>query len=472
VSGGKASKFATLRWAYSREDLSGTEKSVLAYLAYRANDETGECFPGQVLMAKECSLTDRSVRRALASLKEKGLLTSQRRFQNSDIHTLALPGPDAIPDSVAGIIRDSMPDMAIPDPMSAMDADRSGSIPDSVSVDTGFCVQPFRTQCPSIPVTESDKRSPKNQVETSEGKNRKTHPLKPPVDNSPAPIATRPQPFEAPIEQGKALWRDSHTPVLAQLGRQRGFATPARAKAQGGFPWEARQASLQELLRLYPVTNRRQNARLLYHGLFEGADNLDPDFIDKVLEGAKRAAHHRTLNLENWLRVRGWETDRAVSRWLEPGYRPHPDDVTAAGKLFMELFPWPKGTGPRSHSKALAEFRLTVSAKTSQSRFNPKMEAILDGLRRFVDQADPSTGYGKIDAVNWLRRKRWLDSDYEPSMPLHVAPMAQQPAQQARADTRPAQGELIEPAMSRDEARRYASTRVAEAKAAMAANRR
>lgn len=62
--------------------ISCRSKTVLAFLSYCANRE-GKCFPSIARIAKECAVSPNTVRRALAELKEKGLLSIETRIVKS-----------------------------------------------------------------------------------------------------------------------------------------------------------------------------------------------------------------------------------------------------------------------------------------------------------------------------------------------------------------------------------------------------
>ena len=88
-----------MTWAW-QQDLDPSDKLVLLALANRTNHETGVCFPGQKLLAQECSMSDRSVRRHLKNLEAQGLITrrprmrSEGRGRTSDEYRIAFVQPD------------------------------------------------------------------------------------------------------------------------------------------------------------------------------------------------------------------------------------------------------------------------------------------------------------------------------------------------------------------------------------------
>lgn len=59
-------------------ECSSTEKLVLLCLAHHLNSATGQCNPSQARIAALTGLTDRSVRKAMASLTERGLIRTLR----------------------------------------------------------------------------------------------------------------------------------------------------------------------------------------------------------------------------------------------------------------------------------------------------------------------------------------------------------------------------------------------------------
>ena len=88
-----------MTWAW-QQDLEPVDKLVLLALANRSNHETGVCFPGQQLLAQECSMSDRTVRRHLKRLEELGLIERRARMRGegrgrtSDEYRIAYFQPD------------------------------------------------------------------------------------------------------------------------------------------------------------------------------------------------------------------------------------------------------------------------------------------------------------------------------------------------------------------------------------------
>jgi DNA-binding transcriptional ArsR family regulator len=72
-------------WVLSIEDqdLNGTRRLVLYLLAEHHNGETGDCFPGRELLAREAGTTPRAVTRALNWLKDAGYVKSARRHREN-----------------------------------------------------------------------------------------------------------------------------------------------------------------------------------------------------------------------------------------------------------------------------------------------------------------------------------------------------------------------------------------------------
>lgn len=66
-----------VKWAI-RQQLTATQKLVLIVLAEHG-DKDGRCFPGQELLCRETSLSERAVRNAIHVLREVGLIEVRRR---------------------------------------------------------------------------------------------------------------------------------------------------------------------------------------------------------------------------------------------------------------------------------------------------------------------------------------------------------------------------------------------------------
>lgn len=88
-----------MTWAFG-QDVEPPAKLVLLALANRTNHETGMCFPGQELIAEECSMSVRTVRRHLKTLEDCGLLERRMRMsregrgRTSDSYRLLIDQPD------------------------------------------------------------------------------------------------------------------------------------------------------------------------------------------------------------------------------------------------------------------------------------------------------------------------------------------------------------------------------------------
>jgi hypothetical protein len=84
--------FATSRWA--RSDRPGGLPEPLAFtllvLATYAN-EHGACWPPIGDLAHDLECSERTVKRRLADLRDRGLVSSQRRPNRSSLHRLAVP---------------------------------------------------------------------------------------------------------------------------------------------------------------------------------------------------------------------------------------------------------------------------------------------------------------------------------------------------------------------------------------------
>jgi DNA-binding transcriptional MocR family regulator len=68
-----------MTWAFE-QDVEPNAKLVLLALANRTNHETGVCYPGQELLGRECSMSDRTIRRHLNTLEERRLIQRRARM--------------------------------------------------------------------------------------------------------------------------------------------------------------------------------------------------------------------------------------------------------------------------------------------------------------------------------------------------------------------------------------------------------
>lgn len=91
---------AAMTWAWgqgkpdAKEPLTDGEKLTLMALADHADDD-GECWPGQKYLAEKCGTTDRTIRRRLKTLQDKGYITREHRqredgSRTSDLIVLAM----------------------------------------------------------------------------------------------------------------------------------------------------------------------------------------------------------------------------------------------------------------------------------------------------------------------------------------------------------------------------------------------
>lgn len=67
-------------WAWKQDCPTPNSRYVLLYLAMRADDDTGYCYPGQKTIAKHTGLSERTVRDAMAALEERGLIVRKARY--------------------------------------------------------------------------------------------------------------------------------------------------------------------------------------------------------------------------------------------------------------------------------------------------------------------------------------------------------------------------------------------------------
>ena len=68
-----------MTWAFE-QDVDPNAKLVLLAIANRSNHETGLCFPGQQLLGRECSMSERTIRRHLKTLEAAGLVRRRPRM--------------------------------------------------------------------------------------------------------------------------------------------------------------------------------------------------------------------------------------------------------------------------------------------------------------------------------------------------------------------------------------------------------
>lgn len=113
-------------------DLSASEKLVLLALADRADNKGRNCWPSVSTLAESTSQTDRTVRRALSSLEQKGHLTRKHREGTStqyDIHPVA-----------NGAVKEAL----TPDTVSVLTLcppDTMSGTPDTVSPNTSITIK-------------------------------------------------------------------------------------------------------------------------------------------------------------------------------------------------------------------------------------------------------------------------------------------------------------------------------------------
>lgn len=124
--------YRSTEWAY-KLTLPRAEKAVIVYLAARADDDKGTCYPGQANIANSTGFSDRTVRRALKNLEAHSIIRRVRRFdqngyRNSDLYVLDLTmTPDRLPDMVTSGHGDQWP--------------KPARLPDKTDAPTGHGVQ-------------------------------------------------------------------------------------------------------------------------------------------------------------------------------------------------------------------------------------------------------------------------------------------------------------------------------------------
>jgi DNA-binding transcriptional MocR family regulator len=70
--------FEAMAWAV-KQDLPVKQKITLLMLANRINSDTGRCFPSVKGLAADCGMSETSVKEALRSLKDAGLIVAHER---------------------------------------------------------------------------------------------------------------------------------------------------------------------------------------------------------------------------------------------------------------------------------------------------------------------------------------------------------------------------------------------------------
>ena len=76
-----------ITWAVNRPCPTPTSKLVLFLLANYANQKN-ECFPSERHLAEKCGVTDRSVRRALTLLIQKGYISVSKRGGRTNLYKI------------------------------------------------------------------------------------------------------------------------------------------------------------------------------------------------------------------------------------------------------------------------------------------------------------------------------------------------------------------------------------------------
>jgi hypothetical protein len=78
------------RWAFEQRTGCASSKLVLVALADAASDNDGTCFVGEMLLTERTELSLRTVRDALKSLEEQGLIKRMRRYRQGGYRTTDL----------------------------------------------------------------------------------------------------------------------------------------------------------------------------------------------------------------------------------------------------------------------------------------------------------------------------------------------------------------------------------------------
>jgi hypothetical protein len=83
--------FKAQEWVYGlRDPISPTQKAVLAYLAFRA-DDAGRAWPSVARIAADTGMGERTVQTAIRALVETGLLDFWARKNRTNVYHLSIP---------------------------------------------------------------------------------------------------------------------------------------------------------------------------------------------------------------------------------------------------------------------------------------------------------------------------------------------------------------------------------------------
>jgi Helix-turn-helix domain len=188
-----------ISWALALRRLPSTEKFVLVALCNYANHEGTQCFPGQQRLAEDTGLTDRTVRKVLASLEKRRLITRRQRrradgYKTSDEITIHFS-----PEIASG-------EMQSPD------------FHDSV---TGNSQQPHRNQVPVHIDEPSEEPSENRQIE--------------------------PIPVEKAFENWNRVAKVNNLPLALNLSQERKKKLKARLSEVGLKGWNEALNNLEEM---------------------------------------------------------------------------------------------------------------------------------------------------------------------------------------------------------------------------------
>lgn len=76
-----------IAWVKAQYIPSAPQKLIMMVLADRINNDTGECFPGQELLGRECSMQPRTLRDHLPKLEEAKFIKRSQRFEGNGNRT-------------------------------------------------------------------------------------------------------------------------------------------------------------------------------------------------------------------------------------------------------------------------------------------------------------------------------------------------------------------------------------------------
>ena len=83
-----------INWVRTLPCPTPTTKLVLFMLANYANKRTHKCFPSEKHLGEICGVSDRSVRRCIATLENLGYITIQKRLGMTNLYRVSMAASD------------------------------------------------------------------------------------------------------------------------------------------------------------------------------------------------------------------------------------------------------------------------------------------------------------------------------------------------------------------------------------------